>query len=302
MLSFVEGAHKFEVIPQSARQGLEFGARRLWTTLTTGLPIDQLEQSTSAGNSLFSNGLVFPALSFHAECLVKSPQLSEGQFRAQFDFGFVQGLKASTVVLEYWGRTREQGRTVIHFGMPNTFEVDTHPASMPWTRIPATRFDIKRGTGGPSGANLKIEADMTDHPLYSFDHTVRHAHNGQENFLRSIFFKRQFRTVFCFQNRASRDFTAINATEWNVHYDMVVNYSQGGGLRTVTDKVLDHRFPRGGSPSLVGRTDVELLEMAKRGAPIVTSQTIQSRLSLNAPDSGLTTEDTNPEFDPQFWT
>src|SRR5687767_13941180 len=109
MLTFLDSAHKFTVAGSAAQPLLEFGNRLFFTTLAPGMPILPMEQVLLAGGTLFGSGLVFPAISFRAECVVLLPKQTsahfpEQQLRGGFDFGFVQGLKSSDLNLEYWGQ------------------------------------------------------------------------------------------------------------------------------------------------------------------------------------------------------
>ena len=156
MLEFDDDAHKFTVLPQSPQLSIEFGPRLFFTSLTTGLPGAQLEASLAAGQSAFNSFLVFPALLFDAEAVAlvargANAAAAEARFRSNFEFGFVQGTTFPDVHLEYWGRTRNEGRSIVHIDMPLMFEVDTDPAIQPWTRIARERFKVtnvtKTGTG-----------------------------------------------------------------------------------------------------------------------------------------------------------
>src|ERR1700682_84904 len=98
MLDFDESAHKFQVVPQTPQLALEFGTRLFFASLTTGLPVTELEASLAAGGAAFNSFLVLPALLFFAEAVAlvpqgSNPQAAEGHFRRNFEFGFVQGIR-----------------------------------------------------------------------------------------------------------------------------------------------------------------------------------------------------------------
>lgn len=308
MVTFRQDGHKFQVIPQSPAQRLEFGNRLFFTSLTGGVPILDLETAILAG-SLFNSGLLPPALLFHAECVAllskNEEPFQEAQFRRKFDFGFVQGIKESNVHLEYWGRVKNFGRTILDLAMPNAFEVDTDASTQPWTRIASTRFEIKDiTTVGSAGTSLRISSDFDDHPMYLLPHTIRHLNNGQPNLLRRITFRREFRTIFTFQDKVQGDFTPISSTDWDVRYDQIVNYTDNGATRSVTDLNAGHIFPRGGNPANVNATDREIMGIAKRGNPFNTPPVLQARISGQSAAQvarDKQTDDVNDDFDPTFF-
>ncbi len=308
MLKLLESAHKFTVAAGNTRPQLEFGNRLFFTTLVGGMPIQQMEQLLATGGSLFSSGLVFPALSFHAECVVLMPKATSAQFpeqqlRGGFDFGFVQGLKTLDVHLEYWGQIAANGRSVLHINMPKVFEVDTDTSIQPFTRAEASRFDIRNVTQAASTFNsLKVSSDFVDHPMYTFVHTVQHTLPSSvtvPHFIRLVTFRREFRTVFCFRDKKDGAFTPISATEWAISYNHVVSYSQNGATRTVVSSVTQ-TFPSGGSPSVVNDTDRTILAMAKAGTPLMTPAILQTRLGPGG-SRDVTREDSNANFVPTFW-
>ncbi|MFM0202607.1 hypothetical protein PQR53_22350 [Paraburkholderia fungorum] len=141
-LVFDENAHHFTVKPQSPQLALEFGARNFYTSLTTGLPVNQIDAGLAAGQSAYNNFLVYPALQFHAEAVLLVPQgtnpsAAEARFCSSFEFGFVQATSFPSIHLEYWGSTAAAGRTMVHIDMPPGYEVDTDPVTKPWTHIAA---------------------------------------------------------------------------------------------------------------------------------------------------------------------
>jgi hypothetical protein len=304
-----DSSHHFfiDVISPPLRQGLEFGPANFFATLIGGLPIAALEANLAGGVPLFNNINVVPAVSFTAECVVlmlktESPQFPEQFILGNFEFGFIQGLKASNLHMDFWGRYAAHGRTVMDIAMPNAFQVDTDPAILPWTRISAKRFSVKNVTMATSKFNsLKISATFSDHPMYVFGHTVTNQNNSVPNFLRSVSFRREFETVFCFREKKTGDFTPVSTANWLIHYNhQVVNTGNGTG-RTVTELANNHRFPTGGSPSDIGATARSLMTSAKAGAPITTATTINN--AINSPGGRtVTTEDRNSDFEQSFWT
>jgi hypothetical protein len=309
MLRFDDDRHKFTVAAGNSRPQLEFGNRLFFTTLAAGLPIQNLEQVLQAGGTLFGSGLVFPALSFHAEGVVLMPKATSAQFPEQqlmgeFEFGFVQGLKSLDVHLDYWGQVAANGRSTLHINLPQVFEVDTDASIQPWTRVSASRFELRNVTQAASQFNaLKISADFTDHPMYVFVHTVQHTLSTNlvvPHFIRSVSFKREFRTIFSARNKKDNSFTPISSTAWIIEYDHTVNYSQNGATRTVTSNVTT-RFPSGGSPSNVNTTDRQIMGMATAGSPLVTQQLISTRLGPTGSRT-VTRENTNADFVSSFWS
>lgn len=309
MLKFDDNRHKFTVAAVNSRPQLEFGNRLFFTTLAAGLPIPQLEQLILGGGSLFGSVLVFPALSFHAECVVLMPKATSAQFPEQqlmgkFEFGFVQALKSMDVHLDYWGQIAANGRSVLHITLPQVFEVDTDTSIQPWARAAASRFELRNVTQAASKFNaMRISSDFTDHPMYTFVHTVKHTlptNVDVPHFIRSVSFKREFRTVFCARNKKDGTFTPISATAWIINYDHTVNYSQNGATRTVTSNV-STTFPSGGSPSDVNDTDRQIMGMAKAGSPLVTQPLISARLGPTGSRT-VTKEDTNADFVSSFWS
>lgn len=309
MLTFLDSGHKFTVAAGNARQLLEFGNRLMFTTLAAGMPVQSMEQVLANGGSLFASGLIFPAISFHAECIVLMPKETSAQFpelqlRNDFDFGFVQGLKTFDVHLEYWGQIQANGRSILHINMPRVFEVDTDTSIQPWTRAASSRFEIRNMTQAASKFNsLRVSSDFVDHPLYTFVHTVQHTlPTGVEvpHFIRAVVFRREFRTIFCFRNKKDGSFTSISSTDWAINYNQTVSYSQNGAARTPVNKV-GLSFPSGGSPSNVNETDRQIMAMAKAGSPLMTPAVLQTRLGP-AGSRNVTRNNTNPDFVSSFWT
>ena len=222
----------------------------------------------------------------------------------EFEFGFVQGLKSLDVHLDYWGQIAANGRSVLHISLPNVFEIDTDAAIQPWTRTSASRFQLRNVTQKASKFNaLGISSDFTDHPMYVFAHTVQHTLPTNvvvPHFIRSVGFKREFRTIFCARSKKDGTFTPISSTVWIIDYDHTVDYSQNGANRTVTTSV-STKFPSGGSPSNVNATDRQIMAMAKAGSPLVTHELITKRLQDKSLRT-VTEEDTNADFVSSFWT
>ena len=304
MLAFDDNAHKFTVTAQSPRLGLEFGAKMFFTPLTGGLPVDAIEATFTAGQGAFNNVLVPPALLFSAEAIALVPKGADGQggarFRRNFEFGFVQGTSWPSVHLEYWGKTKADGRSIVHIDMPATMEVDTDPAIVPWTRVGASRFQVAQ-VGSPTSDPLrfKVTADFSDHPMLIFPHTI--GTPALKRFVRSVSFTRSFRTIFSVLDKSDGSFTAISATEWRIPFDHIVTYTNGGTTRTVQNKVGAPNFPRGGSPSVVDRQDRDILAKAKARTPLVTQSLIDARLK-----SGVSRSETdntpNDDFDSSFFS
>ena len=164
-MNFIESALKFTVTAANVQQ-LEFGDQKFFTTLARGLPISLMEQAIRTGSALFGSSLVFPALSFHAECVIVDGG-SAAQLRNDYDFGFVQGLRSANIHLEYWGKVASDGRTNVYITMPNVFEIDTDTAIQPFTRAASSRFEARDIGAGA----VRVSADFTDHPLYIFPRT-----------------------------------------------------------------------------------------------------------------------------------
>ncbi len=305
MLDFDENAHKFTVAAQSPQLSIEFGPKLFFTSLTAGLPADQLEATLAAGSAAFNNFLVFPALLFNAEAVALVPRgadavAAEVRFRNNFEFGFVQGTAFPSLHLEYWGRTREAGRTIVHIDMPLGFEVDTDPLIQPWTRAASRRFKVRNVTTTASvPLRMKVEADFADHPMVVLPHTIGAPPN--QRFLRWVNFTRDFRTIFALRDKSNGSFSAISATQWRVKFDHLIRYSGNGANRIVDNRVGPPNFPRGGTPSNVEARDRNILGMAQAGAPLVTVSTLNTR--LHDPARRTETDETpNPGFVPNFWT
>ncbi len=294
-MNFIESAHRFTVTAANVQQ-IEFGNQKFFTTLARGLPISLMEQAMLTGNALFGSSLVFPALSFHAECVVVDGG-SAAQLRNDYDFGFVQGLRSANIHLEYWGKVASDGRTSVYITMPNVFEIDTDTSIQPFTRAASSRFEARDIGAGA----VKVSADFTDHPLYIFPRTVSHmlpTFQRVDHHIRWVFFRREFKTVFCFRNKRDGSFTPISSTAYWIDYDHTVSYS--GGTPSVAAKT-SPAFPVGGSPSENDSTSRMIMQMAKAGGPLFTPAVLQNRLS----DRGLrseTEEDLNSAFVSSFWT
>lgn len=291
------------------RAGLDFSTNKVFTTLIDGVSVNSLD-----GATLFENPLVPSVIIFAAECVALVPKsesaiLAEGDIRRKFDFGFIQGLNEQDIHLEYWGKFAGHGRTILHFTMPNAFEVDTTALTKPWTRIRATRFSVtKINPLDKAFHQFKIKATFSDHPMFAFDHTVDNSGTTSrnlgsvKNFLRSATFQRQFRTIFCFQDLATNKIESISATEWSVKYKHTVTYTEAGGTlsRNVTGPNGKDQLPIGGTPSNIGQIDRDILRMAQGSGPFTDSGVIARRLG----DSSLltkTAEDTNPDFTSDFF-
>jgi len=234
-------------------------------------------------------GSFSPRCPFHSESVVLMPKATSAQFPEQqlmgeFEFGFVQGLKSLDVHLDYWGQIAANGRSVLHISLPNVFEIDTDAAIQPWTRTSASRFQLRNVTQKASKFNaLGISSDFTDHPMYVFAHTVQHTLPTNvvvPHFIRSVGFKREFRTIFCARSKKDGTFTPISSTVWIIDYDHTVDYSQNGANRTVTSSV-STKFPSGGSPSNVNATDRQIMGMADRQLlrPALSTQNPRSAVS-----------------------
>lgn len=308
-MNFLESGHVFTVAAGNSRQQIVFGNRFFFTTLATGMPVQAMEQAIVSGGTLFGSGLIFPAISFHAECIILSPKGTsavspEIELRRDFDFGFVQGLKSLDIHLEYWGQIQANGRTILHIDMPNIFEVDTDTAISPFTTVAASRFEISNVTQPTSQLNaLKVSSDFFDHPMYTFSHTMRHrlpTNVDVQHFIRSVTFKREFRTIFCFRSKKDGNFTPISSTDWDINYSHTVSYADNGTTRSVTEGT-SHTFPSRGSPSNIDATDRRIMAMAKAGAPLMTPAILQARLA-QASSRTVTRENTNPDFTSSFWT
>jgi hypothetical protein len=234
-----------------------------------------------------------------------SQRFPEIDLRNKFDFGFVQGLKASDLHLDFWGRFKTHGRTITHISMPNIFEVDTHPLSQPFTRVASGRFEIKNITQAGSKFNfLKVIAEGADHPMYSFSHTIDHPIFGPsvKNFLRQVTFKTELRTIFCFREKKTGEFSPISSTVWTIHFNHIVRYTNNGQNRVVTDQSPGVFIPRKGLPSNIDTTDRRILAMAKAGTPFLTPAILQGRFALGSPNRTVTALEENDEFDPNFFT
>jgi hypothetical protein len=310
MVTFLDSGHKFTVAAAAIKQDIDFGNRLFFTVLTSGMPIQQIEQTLASGGSLFGSSLVFPAITFDAQCVVTmpkatSPQFPELKIRADLEFGFVQGLQTHDIHLEYWGQIAANGRSILHITMPGTFEVDTDLTIAPWSRAASSRFTIRNITQAALSFNsLRISSNFDDHPMYSFAHTVQHTLPNNvvvPHFIRSVRFKRVFRTNFCFRKKKTGNFTAISSVDWSIEYDHLVNYSQNGTVRTVVDNVAGHTFPSKGSPSNINQTDRDIMGMAKAGAPLLTPTVLQTRMQTPTLRT-VTREAPNADFVSGFWT
>lgn len=302
-MDFDDHRHEFHVdFTSPPTVSLDFGNQLMFTSLVTVPGVPAIEASVAAGTPLFGSGLVPNAVMFFASCVVtgrdKKP-LSAAQLSADFEFGFVQGILHTDIHLDYWGQRKSNGRSVLHITMPGTFEVDTDPATQPWTRVASRRFKVEQAppkSGRPAG--LKVSASFDDHPVYIFRHTV--TEGGVPRFLRSVSFRRVFRTVFCFRDKTTGDFEAVSSTDWQIKFNHVVSYSNNGATRSVTDNSGGNTFPVGGNPANVNADDRSLMKMAKAGSPLHTPATLSARLGPAGPRT-ITKEDTNNDFDPSFW-
>jgi len=308
-MNFLDSGHKFSVAAGNSLQQIEFGNRFFFTTLAVGMPVQAMEQAILSGGALFGSGLIFPAIFFRAECVVLLPKDSSGpspetHLRNNFDFGFVQGLKSSSIHLEYWGQVQANGRSILHIDMPNVFELDTDTSTQPFTQLANLRFKIKNVTQPNSKFHmLQVSSDFFDHPMYTFPHTFGHrlpSNVEVPHFIRSVIFRREFKTIFCFKNKKDGSFTPISSTDWDVNYKHTVNYTNNVANRTVTEG-MSHTFPSRGSPSNIDETDRRIMAMAKAGAPLMTPAILQSRLAPGAART-VTRENTNPDFVSSFWT
>jgi len=188
--------------------------------------------------------------------------------------------------------------------MPQVFEVDTDAGIQPWTRTAATRFELRNVTQAASQFNaLRISSDFTDHPMYTFAHTVQHSlpsNVAVPHFIRRVSFQRAFRTIFCARSKKDGSFTPISSTDWTIDYDHTVNYSQNCASRTGTSNV-STTFPGGGSPSNVNAADRQIMAMAKARSPLIAQQVLATRLGPTGLRT-VTKENLNPDFVSSFWS
>lgn len=304
-MNFVNDAHKFTVSRGNV-QLLEFGRTWFFTTLIHSPDVNVLDQAASSRTGLYGRDDLLSALYFKAECVVLMPKrpAPEIQLRNEYDFGFVQGMCNSNIRLEYWGKSPSHGRTIMYHTMPNDFEVDTDLVMKPFTRPAATRFNVQSVThpGGGQLDALKITAGFEDHPLYSFRHTLPHELLGVlqfERYIRWVFFRREFRTIFCFRDKRTGAFTPISSTGYFIDYNHRVSYSNGGTDKSVTAAGAPV-FPVGGSPSYVNATDRRIMQMAQAGRPLCTQADLKARL-LDKTFRSETEEDNNRDWEASFW-
>lgn len=298
---FDETAHRLYCVPVSPRFELNFGSTYFFTSLTTGLPFEQLDSILKAGRGIYANYLIFPAIVFVAEAVVLLPQVpaAHARFFTDFEFGFVQATEFPGARLEYWGATAAYGMVTLDYIGSSGFEIDSDPGYLPWTRIAADRFSVKAdpSVNPPDSHRLKITADCSDHPMLNFKHTVTAPLSGKKYFLRSIAFTRNFRTLFVVRHIPSNTFTPLGAVSWQVKYDHIVRYTGNGRRRIVTNRAGAPRFPPTGSRHFE-RLDTEILSMARARSPVVTHAELERRLKSNL-RSNLVVPDRFP--DPVFW-
>jgi hypothetical protein len=313
MPTFDDAAHKFFVDAPFWNAGLSFSTNKVWLALTDNVPVSQLESAANVG-STFDSVLIPSVILFTAECVILipkagNPSFSETELRSRFDFGFVQGILERQIHVDFWGRQKNHGRTILNISMPNTFEVDTEDSIKPWTRVRTSRFSVTRiSPFDKTFHKFKISAKFGDHPMLQFNHTVanRGPANDQspiKNFVRSVSSFRSFRTIFCFKDLTTNKFDSISSTEWSVTYNHTVTYrenSDGSLQRTVSGPGGKERIPSGGSPSNVGRQDNDILRMAEVGNPLETPPVLSSRLA-DAARRTITVETVNNDFDPAFF-
>ncbi|MEI6708767.1 MAG: hypothetical protein WCK96_16720 [Methylococcales bacterium] len=303
MLTFLDGSHKFTVDNRASNLQLEFTDSTVYCTLVRGANFKRYDAVPADQRDFL---LVVPhALYFQAECIVLIPKETSPRFRTEFqlledyEFGFVQAVKLSDIHLEYWGQIPANGRAFQMIRMPDVFELDTSIDNIPW--IYKNFSIVKNLTQAASKFNsLKISSRFTDHPLLSFPHTIKHKKKKTEPplFIRSIFYKEEFRTIFCFQNKKDGSFTPISSTEWVIHCNQIVNYSVNGATKTPFIKSNSSQFPRGGNPANLNATDRQIMAMAKAGSPALTHEILEARVWVKE----TTYEDSNPDFDASFWT
>lgn len=278
-LKFDDSAHRFDFVPLSQRVTLEFGSTWFFTSLSPGLPKPALESILRGGQSVFSSPLVIPGITFDAQAVALIPPgpAAEARFRAEYEFGFIQATRFPWALIEYWGKSADDGLTMVQCNMPSGFEIDTDPATQPWTHVPQDRFRITRTGTQPGGSvRLKITAGFSDHPMINFLHTTV-TPDGKLHFLRKVALEREFRTLFVARHIPTDTFTAVSTISWRIKYDHVVTYQEDGARQSVSNYAGAPDSPRKGS-TRIDDTDLRILDMAKAGGPFVTQAELARRL------------------------
>jgi hypothetical protein len=317
-IEFDEDAHKFFVDTPFWETTVKFGDKHAFIVNTdlTDNQIKSLERIAD-GPSLFGNNITNAVITFDATATgfvaqKDMPTPSAGNLAGEVEFGFIQGIKQSNLLCEYWGRSAADGRRFLHITLSNRFEVDTTMAAKPFTKLPGNRSTI---TPVPSTRNgfhaFKINATHADHPQFQVNRFT--FFSGPRDILprklllRSVSCQLNFVTIFSLLDKKASKFDAISATHWSVKWKHTVTYqektnSQGNSefLPKVTgpDKDL---LPSGGSPASVDQVARDVIAMAQAGGPLMTPDVLNSRLRSG---TGVTStdEDRNDDFDPSFIT
>ena len=273
----------------------------MFASLNPGFPADNVEKS---GQGLFDNPLVNSALALDAECIVDIPKTDSTGFpeivlRNNFDFGFIQGINKSSHIFEFWGKTARHGRTTTVFTMPPSLKLDIEPGTNPFTRAASSRFGIRNVTRADANVNpLLISANFSDHPMLAFDHTIKD-NRDLTQFIRSVAFRRDFRTIFCFRNKTGGFFTGLSSTNWTFEFRHLITHSNNGKNRALTGR--SNVFPRGGSVSNLNAIDRQLLDFAKNGGPAQSHADFNNLIGDRSPARTVTREDVNPDFEDYFF-
>ncbi|MBC8129425.1 MAG: hypothetical protein H7Y08_03775 [Rhizobiaceae bacterium] len=296
----------FDVISLQPKADVLFGEKFAFAVMDPATDISLLE-----GPALFNVAGNRTSINFHASHVVLFPKkdfpaLSAPELKTRFDFGFVQGIRQTTLVVQYWGEHRGHGRTILAINGSNGFEVDTTDATKPFTTFAAGRFTATPHLPQKAGFHaFKIGAKFGDGPLWRLRHTIDSKSNSSsammsvKHYIRSISTERYFVSIFCGREKSTGDFTAISATEWQVVHRHTIDYTvkpDGSLARAVSGPA--GSFPKGGNPASIGPVHKQILAMAKAGAPLLTPVVLDNR--VNAGDRS--DEDTNPDFVDSFWT
>jgi hypothetical protein len=274
--------------------------------------LEQVVKVNNAFGNLVSSEVVTFETTATAHVPIKQmPVASVGELLKNFEFGFVQGMKAGDVHVEYWGRSAKEGRTVVHFDMPNQFEVDTATQAQPFTRVPKARSKvtllppIRRGFH-----SFKIVCGGGDHPQVFLPN--RQFFKGTKDFVarehlfRSITHRLDFLTTMVAFDKAAKKFIGISATGWQANWRHVASYTEtlasGTGAKTLTSKVTGPsgkaEMPTGGAPSNVDLSVRSILKTAAGPGPFVNPEVIRQRLSKSI----VSQEDVNPDFESSFFS
>jgi hypothetical protein len=327
--SFDDTSQIFNVVNRSQwNAGIDFGYTGAFSTSVRISPAQMvaIDKAVLEGGSLFASGLIPPSIAYSARITVKIPKkalpsFSEADFKQQFTVGFIQGIAEGDLYLLYWGKTKTHGRSWRNITNPKSFEVDTSSKTKPWTNLDDSYLVKKLQSTSSDFHEFSVFQENTDHPIYRFQKMVPYKIPDKpgvvntppvRHYLRFARVRRDFRSIFCIQEKSTKLITPISSIKWSSIHNHQITYVQmgAGNSMVVTPTVTGPRgldaIPETGLRSNIDLQDRQITKMAEGAGPFLTPEIIDQRVNSESKDSNnllnfFTQELENPDFDPTFW-